>query len=259
MDSRYLLTIVTITFQAERFIERTLDSVKQALAGLDYPSDIEYLIVDGASKDATLSIVQRYGDLVTSVISEPDRGIYDAMNKGLRAAKGKYIWFLNAGDSIFDSEVLRQLLPHLRTSPDILYSDAMIVRENGTDFGLRSEVTPHRLPEKLSWKDFALGMKVCHQAFIVKKSIAPSYDNANLSADIDWEIACLKSAKSVHKLSFVLCRYLMGGASIQNHKRSLTDRFGVLRKHFGLGATLFNHVIILSRGFIFRLRKGKYW
>jgi hypothetical protein len=102
-------------------------------------------------------------------------------------------------------------------------------------------------------------MKVCHQAFIAKKDIAPKYDIYNLSADIDWEIICLKNATQVTHLSFLLCRYLLGGISVKNHRRSLLDRFSVLRKHFGLLPALYNHLLIFWRGFWFSRRNGKYW
>ncbi|QRR01933.1 glycosyltransferase family 2 protein [Dyadobacter sandarakinus] len=254
-----LLTIVTITYNAEKYIERTLESVSKAVNRLEGGLRPEYLVIDGNSRDATLAIAGRYRNIVSGILSEPDKGIYDAMNKGLAAAKGKYIWFLNAGDEIAADMVLPDLYAAFETDADIFYSDAMLVREDGSEFGLRSRFTPHSLPKQLRWQDFALGMKVCHQAFIVKTSLAPTYDITNLSADIDWEITCLKRATSVHYLPFTLCCYLMGGASIQNHRRSLTDRFKVLTKHFGLVPSLFNHLRIFWRGFIFTRKNGKYW
>jgi glycosyltransferase involved in cell wall biosynthesis len=254
-----VLTIITITFNAAPYLGRTLESAKSALTSITDPECVEYLIIDGGSRDATLQIAESYGLLISKTISEPDKGLYDAMNKGLRMATGKYVWFLNAGDEVYDAYTLSQLLQSFETDADVYYSDAMFVRENGTAVGLRSKFTPHRLPDKLRWQDFALGMKVCHQAFIVKRSVAPEYDFTNLSADIDWEINCLKKARSVQFLPFVLCKYLLGGLSVQSHKRSLMDRFTVLRKHFGLIPTLLNHLKIFWRGFWFARKNGKYW
>ena len=253
-----LLTIITVTYNAGQFLERTLNSVQSALAHVAEPAVVEYLIIDGLSSDNTLEIARSY-PFISKVISEKDAGLYDAMNKGQALASGRYLWFLNAGDEIFDESILRKLLLAFETDRDIYYSDAMMVRDNGAEVGLRSVVTPHQLPEKLKWTDFGTGMKVCHQAFLPKKSICPTYDIQNLSADIDWEINCLKNAASVSRLNFVLCKYLMGGLSIQNHKKSLSDRFSVLRKHFGLTRTLWNHLQIAVRGFIFARTKGKYW
>lgn len=102
-------------------------------------------------------------------------------------------------------------------------------------------------------------MKVCHQAFIAKKAIAPLYEFQNLSADIDWEIACLKRAERIQFLPFILCRYLLGGLSVKSHRRSLTDRFRVLAKHFGFIPTLINHLRIFWRGYWFARNNGRYW
>lgn len=254
-----IITIITITYNAENFLERTLKSLQNALQEVSDPSVIEYLIIDGNSRDGTLQIAKRYDQFINKVVSEPDRGLYDAMNKGLYLATGKYLWFLNAGDEVYDENTLFNLLSRLKSGADTYYSDAMLVKENGVEVGLRSRFTPHSLPENLKWQDFRLGMKVCHQAFITKKEIAPSYDVSNLSADIDWEITCLKNSGKTEFLDFVLCRYLLGGTSTQNHRRSLTDRFHVLRKHFGFFPTVCNHLLILYRGFMFAWRNGKYW
>ncbi|MEO6288163.1 MAG: glycosyltransferase family 2 protein [Dyadobacter sp.] len=258
MNEQPLLTVVTITYNAERFLGRTLESVQKALLMIEVHSVIEYLIIDGSSKDHTLRIASQY-PFITRIVSEPDKGLYDAMNKGLALATGKYIWYLNAGDEIYDSRVLASLLPLLEANADVYYSDAMFVKEDGREVGLRSRFTPHQLPDHLKWQDFSLGMKVCHQAFIAKKDIAPKYDIHNLSADIDWEIICLKNASQVTHLPFLLCKYLLGGISVKNHRRSLLDRFSVLRKHFGLLSALYNHLLIFWRAFRFARRNGKYW
>ncbi|MCF0039279.1 glycosyltransferase family 2 protein [Dyadobacter fanqingshengii] len=258
MNDFPLLTIITITYNAEQFLERTLKSVQAALNNITKLQAVEYLIIDGKSSDNTLEIAKHFS-FISNIVSEPDRGLYDAMNKGLTLAKGKYVWFLNAGDEIFKPDTLINLFEAFKLNADIYYSDAMLVRENGSKVGLRSKFTPHSLPVSLKWQDFALGMKVCHQAFIANKSVAPPYDIANLSADIDWEIECLKKAKQVHLIEIPLCCYLVGGLSIKNHRRSLLDRFRVLRKHFGLLPSIYNHFRIFVRGAVFARTHGKYW
>ncbi|CAN5404494.1 hypothetical protein BH09BAC4_BH09BAC4_38480 [soil metagenome] len=89
------VSIITITYNAERFLERTIQSVVAQQA-----TDFEYVIIDGASTDGTLDIIKRYEKHITTWISEPDRGLYDAMNKGLHRARGQYVWFMNAGDKL---------------------------------------------------------------------------------------------------------------------------------------------------------------
>ena len=247
-----ILSIITITFNAEHVLRRTLRSVQEALreSGL-HASDVEYLLIDGASMDATRSVAQAFGDMLTSIVSEPDEGLYDAMNKGLRLATGTYVWFLNAGDELYSTTAFRELLDALATGVDIVYSDAMYVDEAGRELGLRSVLTPHRLPPRLTWRTLALGMKVCHQAFVVRRAIAPYYWVNNLSADVDWQIRCLKQADSVRRLATPLCRYLIGGLSVQKHRQSLVDRYRVLRQHFGFWPNLLNHVQILVRAGVF--------
>jgi glycosyltransferase involved in cell wall biosynthesis len=251
------LSIITITYQAEAYIERTLQSVfEQSCA-----EEIDYVVVDGASKDRTLEIIEANKAQINQVISEKDKGIYDAMNKGMQMAKGDYILFLNAGDTFASATTLKNLLHELSGNPDVLYGEAVFVNNEGQSLGIRSEVTPHRLPAQLSWRDFKYGMLVCHQAFIAKRSIAPLFDlQYKLSSDIDWEIQVLKKSTHVLKSAAPICHYLMGGASVQNLQRSWKERYQVLKSHFGLLPNLINHLIIVARGLVFALKKqGKYW
>ncbi|WP_266368070.1 glycosyltransferase family 2 protein [Tellurirhabdus rosea] len=244
------LSIITVTYNAERFLERTIQSI---LACGPQP-ELEYLVIDGGSGDGTLEIVKNHKSHISRWISEPDRGLYDAMNKGLAMASGDFVWFLNAGDEVYDATVIPALLHAIDTQQaDVYYSDALFVEDGGRVVGLRSKVTPHTLPRHLTWRDMALGMKVCHQAFIARRSIAPTYPVDNLSADIDWEIRCLKAARKIVFLEFILCRYLTGGLSVQRHRQSLMDRFKVLADHFGYAATVWNHGRILLRAALFRI------
>ncbi|WP_080055065.1 glycosyltransferase family 2 protein [Spirosoma aerolatum] len=242
------VSIITITYNAERFLERTIQSVLAQQA-----TDFEYIVIDGASTDGTRAIIERYEPHIAQWIAEPDRGLYDAMNKGVHRAKGEYVWFMNAGDELYDSQTLPNLLSRIKaTKADVYYSDALFVqddggRRSGTAIGLRSQVTPHTLPQHISWQDMQMGMKICHQAFVARRAIAPDYLVDNLSADLDWEIRCLKAAQKIEFLPFVLCKYLVGGLSVQQHRRSLIDRFRVLVTHFGWLKTIRNHIQILIR------------
>jgi glycosyltransferase involved in cell wall biosynthesis len=251
------LSIITITYQAEAYLERTLKSVFDQ----DCASEIDYVVVDGASKDRTFAIIEANKNQINQFVSEKDRGIYDAMNKGMKLAKGDYILFLNAGDTFASASTLKNILQELNQNPDVLYGEAVFVNNEGESIGLRSEATPHRLPERLTWRDFRFGMLVCHQAFIAKRSIAPLFDlQYKLSSDIDWEIQVLKKSQTILKSKAAICNYLMGGASVQNLKRSWKERYEVLKSHFGFLANLLNHLIILGRGFMFVFKKqGKYW
>lgn len=244
-----LLSIITVTYNAERFLERTIQSLIANQPG----DEVEYLIIDGHSKDGTLAIVRNYAGHISRWVSEPDRGLYDAMNKGQQLATGDYVWFMNAGDEIYDANTVSSLLNQIRTNPaDVYYSDALFVDDTGQPLGLRSVITPHTLPHNLTWRDMAMGMKVCHQAFIARRSIVPPFWVENLSADVDWEIRCLKAAQKIVWLDFILCKYLVGGLSVQRHRQSLADRFRVLATHFGTAMALWNHARIMARAVRFR-------
>jgi hypothetical protein len=137
----------------------------------------------------------------------------------------------------------------------------MFVDMRGQEIGLRSIVTPHQIPTKLTWKSFKKGMVICHQSFIVKRDLAPRFNlEYQLSSDIDWEIKCLKLSQKTMQLAEPICKYLMGGASVQNLKKSWKERFQVMQSHFGLPQTILAHVWIMFRGVRFALKKGgKYW
>lgn len=253
----FQLTLITVTYNAEAVLERTLRSVQRQTVR----EGVELLLMDGASTDGTLALVNRYETVVTQCISEPDHGIYDAMNKGLALATGEYVWFLNAGDELHDETTLAKFFEKLSEAGDVYYGDALFVRDDGSPIGLRSEVTPHRLPVRATWRDFSRGMVICHQSFVVRRSLAPAFRlDHPYSADIDWEIRCLKVARNVVNLGVPISRYLVGGFSVKNLRASLLDRFTILREHFGLLPTLANHAGIFWRGFWFaRRRGGKYW
>lgn len=236
------LSIITITYNAEEFLERTLESIVSQT-----DQDFEYLLIDGASRDGTLALAERYRQRINVLVSEPDKGLYDAMNKGQARASGDYVWFMNAGDEIAEKDAVEKLKKIMIQEPDVIYSDTWMVDNSGTVLGLRSEKTPHRVPEVLSWKKYGRGMLVCHQAFIARKTIAPIYHTDNLSADIDWEIRCLKMAAHVQQYPGILARYLTGGISHQQKWRSWKDRYRVLRQHFGFLPNLYNHFRILLR------------
>ena len=122
MTTTPLLTIITICYNAEATIAPTLRSLAE-----QSDQSFEYLVIDGASQDKTLSLVQTLYPRAI-VHSEPDHGLYDAMNKGLRQAHGTYIWYLNAGDTLRTPDTVRTVCAALEThQPDLLYGDTMIV------------------------------------------------------------------------------------------------------------------------------------
>lgn len=184
------LSVITVTYNAEHTLERTLKSVREQT----YPA-IEHIIVDGNSNDGTVALIHRYENERLKWISEPDKGLYDAMNKGIKMATGDYLCFLNAGDTFYDTDTVQKIFASIdeNHSPDILYGETAIVDDNGRFLHMRRL----QAPKNLTWKSFKHGMVVCHQAFIVKRELVEPYDlSYRFSADFDWCIRMMKKAKT---------------------------------------------------------------
>ena len=211
-------SIITVTYNAGAVIEDTIQSVITQTY-----KNIEYIIVDGASTDKTMSIVNRYREHIHTVVSEPDRGLYDAMNKGIRLATGDYVCFLNAGDELHEDDTL-QLIVHSLTGltelPDVIYGRTAIVDEEGHFLRMR-RLEP---PENLTWRSFSQGMLVCHQAFFARRDRAVPYDlRYRFSADFDWCIRVMKQSTVLHNTRLTLIDYLNEGMTTRNHRASLRE------------------------------------
>jgi len=238
-------SVITVCYNAQATIEDTIQSV---IAQTYH--HVEYIIVDGASKDRTLSIINRYRDRITTVVSEPDKGLYDAMNKGLRLATGDYVCFLNAGDSFHEDDTLQQMVHTLRELtelPDVLYGETALVDAEGHFVRMRRL----QAPEHLTWHSFRQGMLVCHQAFFAKRTLAEPYDlRYRFSADFDWCIRIMKKSKVLHNTHLTLIDYLEEGMTTRNHKASLHERFRIMAKHYGWLSTVAHHAWFVVRAMI---------
>lgn len=238
-------SVITVCYNAQATLEDTIQSV---IAQTYH--HVEYIIVDGASKDRTLSIINRYRDRITTVVSEPDKGLYDAMNKGLRLATGDYVCFLNAGDSFHEDDTLQQMahtLRELTELPDVLYGETALVDAEGHFVRMRRL----QAPEHLTWHSFRQGMLVCHQAFFAKRTLAEPYDlRYRFSADFDWCIRIMKKSKVLHNTHLTLIDYLEEGMTTRNHKASLHERFRIMAKHYGWLSTVAHHVWFVVRAVV---------
>lgn len=230
-------SIITVTYNAEKVLEDTIQSVV-----FQTYRNVEYIIVDGGSTDNTLDVVHKYQERICKVISEPDKGLYDAMNKGIRMATGDYLCFLNAGDELHENETLQKIVYTLKGKelPDVIYGETAIVDEEGHFLHMRRLSTP----EHLHWKSFKEGMLVCHQAFLTRRELALAnpYDlRYRFSADFDWCIRIMKQSKNLHNTHLTLIDYLNEGMTTQNHKASLKERFRIMTKHYGWISTILHH------------------
>lgn len=253
MDKLPKISVITVVYNGQDFLEGTIRSVMNQTY-----KHIEYLIIDGKSKDKTVDIIKQYNHYISDWITEQDKGLYDAMNKGLKMATGDFVLFMNAGDQFADSTVLETVFSKYDATTDVLYGEVMMVDENRQAIGTRTEITTRKLPQQLTWKSMKLGMVVCHQAFIPRRELCPFYMVDNLSADIDWVIEILKKSRKNVNCGIVIADFLVGGVSKQRHRQSLKDRYNVLQKHFGIIPNFFNHILIIIRAIWFRIsRVGK--
>jgi glycosyltransferase involved in cell wall biosynthesis len=234
MDRQPKISIITVVFNDRDHIENTILSV----AGQSY-GDIEHIIVDGNSSDGTLDVISKYGDRVI-LISEPDEGLYDAMNKGLRRATGDYVWYLNSGDQVYDKDTVENIITGLEGLPDIIYGGTMIIDEDQNEIGDR-RLKP---PRNLNWKSFRQGMVVCHQSVLVKREISPFYNlEFEISADIDWVIRAAKNAHEIYNSHTVISKFLEGGISRNNIRRGLKERFRIMTSFYGFIPTVLRHFL----------------
>ena len=249
------ISIVTATYNSGKTVRDTFKSVL-----LQNYDNYELIVVDGGSKDGTVDIIREYEPLFGGRmrwISEPERGIYDAMNKGLRKATGDYVWFLNAGDTLYTADTLQSVVASLKKSvslPDVLYGETQIVDAQGRALGMRRL----KAPRKLTWKRFRMGMLVCHQSFVVKRSVAPEYDTTyRWVADYEWCIRCLKQAKRTKHTHLILSNYLEEGLSTANRKASLKERYAVMCRYYGTLPTMLLHVWFALRFYTAKWIKGR--
>lgn len=232
-----LFSVITITYNAAATLPPTLGSVAAQTF-----TDFEYIVIDGASTDATVALAEAAPIANKTVSSRPDRGLYDAMNRGLHLAKGRYVIFLNSGDSFPTAETLRQYSDAIASAPSepgMVYGQTLLVNAERQVIGERH----FRAPEHLTFKDFGHGMLVCHQAMAVRRDLAPDYDlRYRFSADYDWSVKVLKASPLNVYTGTVTAHYLSEGLTTANRRASLRERFRIMSRHYGTMATLWVHI-----------------
>lgn len=219
------ITIITAVYNGAEHIASCIESV----LGQDYP-DIEYIVIDGASKDTTLEIVQQYAHRIAHIVSEPDRGMYDAMNKGLRLATGDIIGILNSDDFYADATILSQVVRQFeKTQADSLYADIAFVAKDNLNKILRYYSSASFKP----WK-FRFGYMPAHPSFFLKKTMYDRHGlfkpDFKLCADFDLLVRLYHTHKiSSTYLPKMVVKMRMGGKSNQSLKNILLLNKEILR------------------------------
>jgi glycosyltransferase involved in cell wall biosynthesis len=243
-----ILSVITVVYNNVKHIERTLLSIIHQTY-----SSIEFIVIDGASNDGTLAVLEKYKIHFNQFVSEPDKGIYDAMNKGLALAKGDYVIFMNSGDEFYEPQTVEQVFS-TQAFADVYYGETEMLDEQLISQGKRR----HGAPKKLTLQSFNYGMSVSHQAIYIKRSLTKSYDTKyQLSADIDWILDALTKAKVVVNTNKYVAKYLMGGMSKKRHSQSLIERYHIFEKYYGFFPNLIHHGVIAVKLANYWLAKGK--
>lgn len=240
-------SIITVVLNDCENLKLTLDSV----LGQSF-ANTEYIVIDGGSSDGSWELIEQHKEHISYSVSERDAGLYDAMNKGLRQAKGEFVCFLNAGDCLISPHTLSELAPLADEHTDVLFGEVVFVDKNRNALGTRSQLTTQKLPANLNWQSLRYGMVVSHQGLLVRRTIAPAYIADNLCADIDWLIKVLKASRRSTRFHQSITEYLVGGMSEQRFAHSMWDRFHILGQHFGYLRTTIDHFAIIARALLFR-------
>ncbi len=246
-----LITFITVVYNGVSELEATIKSI---LAQTE--KRFEYFIIDGGSTDGTIDLIKKYESQLTGWKSERDKGLYDAMNKGMTFGAGEYLWFMNAGDLVYSDDTLQKIFSSLKEKeePGVIYGETEIIDETGKSLGQRRL----KAPETLNWKSLQWGMVVCHQSFIVKRDLCEEYNlHYRFAADVDWMIRVLKKSKQVHNAGITLCKFKSGGLTYKNIRHGLKERFRIMVKNYGLIKTVFNHGVLGTKLFFYYLRNRR--
>lgn len=200
---------------------------------------MEYVVVDGVSTDGTLDLIASHRDLITTCISEPDTGIYDAMNKAIGLAKGEWVYFLNAGDTFFESDTLQKVFAQPHTAYDLLYGK---VKTKNEPTGVNYE-----FGQPLTLKKFYHNIPISHQGIFFRRNQFELLGNYNLNyrilADQEWLVRFFKQPQPrALYLQQVIAEYETVGFSYTNRLKSLKETVRYGQEHFPFYITLLNYL-----------------
>lgn len=231
-----LISVVTVVRNGAAMLEQTILSVVNQTYG-----NVEYIVIDGASMDGTLDVIRKHEDRIDWWQSEPDGGIYDAMNKGIALATGEWIFFLNAGDAFYDNSVIYNVISKsLNLNADLIYGK-IVTNQNKTGY----------FPKNVSTLMFILERMVCHQAIFARKIVFENnyFDTAySIIADRVWLYKCLKKKYLIVPINEIISVYDTGGLS-SNQEKFDKESLSFLRSQsylfYVVGRTkrLFKHIL----------------
>lgn len=184
MDNNPLVSVITVCFNSERYLERSIKS----LLAQNY-SNIEHIIIDGGSKDGTLDIIKKYENHISYWVSEPDEGIYDAINKGINVSKGDILYVLHSDDRLYDKDVIKKVVDFFnKKEVDLAYGDILSYNLNSPDFSLV------RYPHFITKRHFLRGT-IGHPAVFLQRNSFRKVGNFDtkykIASDYEWFLRAL--------------------------------------------------------------------
>jgi glycosyltransferase involved in cell wall biosynthesis len=221
-----VVTVITAVYNGARSIERTIASV----IGQTFPS-FEYIIIDGGSDDGTTELLEKYDESIDYWVSEPDHGIYDALNKGITVARGEWLYFLGADDSLAGADVLASVFSRRRDSK-LLYGD-VLYGDSGAIYG--GVFTRLMLTKR----------NICQQGIFYRRDLFPQLGQFDTKYPLlsDWvfnmKVFSQKDSRPEH-LDIVIAEYSLSGASNRGLDTDFAqDRFHLIRKNLGFSCYLY--------------------
>lgn len=241
------ISIITVVYNSVAVLQDTIVSVLNQ----SY-NNVEYIIIDGNSTDGTLDVINKYREKISIFVSEPDNGIYDAMNKGIKLSTGSWLLFMNAGDTFYDNKVLENFASGNCEKYDIVYGNALRQFKNTSNLWVPSSLST-------MWRK----MSFCHQSTFVKVSYhqARLFDeNYKLSADYDffYESYYLLGAKFKH-INLLVCRFSMEGKSGIDYIASAKENLMMAHKFKILKSIVYMNLSVLYRSSIRRLINSAFY
>ena len=235
VENKPLISIITVVFNGMEYLEQTIQSV----INQSY-DNVEYIIIDGGSTDGTLDIINKYEEQIDYWISEKDSGVYDAMNKGIDLANGKWINFMNAGDSFYNNKILDEVFKNNLNGMDIVYGDRQVVYANHKTKIVKAKEL------NLIWQ----GKPMCHQSCFVeslyhkKNKFILKYD---ICDDFKFIYDAYQEKAKFYYIDRVIAKYLIGGLSGDNSIKAIIQDWSIVDKNIKINLyyswRLFNVII----------------
>lgn len=235
------ISVITVVFNEKDQIEKNIKNVLEQTY-----ENVEFIVVDGLSTDGTTQIIEKYSDRIDKIIVEKDKGIFDAMNKGWKAATGNYVYYLNIGDHFVSKDTLKEGAKLLSESnADFLYGNVL---------GSMGGEEPFRINKKMSRKSVRLGRKVVHQATFMKRALLHELGGFNLdyklSADFDIYCRTYLADKTVVYHDIDIALFDLFGASDDGLNQVFAENRKIIHFNYGFFWALLYTVSTLPRRYL---------